>query len=85
MRYRVTIETRHWRDAAGDYVPRSFTVDAGNPHDARVAAVGQAFHQGLDARAIMATCEMPNEGPDLGQMFDMAYEDQCRDACGPGL
>lgn len=20
--------------------------------------------------------------PDLGQMFDMAYEDQCRDACG---
>ena len=20
--------------------------------------------------------------PDLGQMFDMAYEDSCRDACG---
>ena len=20
--------------------------------------------------------------PDLGRMFDMAYEDQCRDACG---
>ena len=20
--------------------------------------------------------------PNLGQMFDMAYEDQCRDACG---
>lgn len=26
--------------------------------------------------------EMVSEEPDLGQMFDMAYEDQCRDACG---
>lgn len=23
--------------------------------------------------------------PDLAQRFDMDYEDQCRDACGPGL
>jgi hypothetical protein len=25
---------------------------------------------------------LPAAEPDLGQMFDMAYEDQCRDACG---
>lgn len=30
----------------------------------------------------------PVEGPDLGQMFDMAYEDQCAEAAGvpwPGM
>ena len=23
--------------------------------------------------------------PDMARIFDMAFEDQCRDACGPGL
>lgn len=26
--------------------------------------------------------DMAPAEPDLAQMFDMAYEDQCRDACG---
>ena len=29
----------------------------------------------------VVTITMASE-PDLGQMFDLAYEDQCRDACG---
>ena len=43
-------------------------------------------HVYYDARiktlpALIAAYERDSE-PDLGQMFDMAYEDQCRDACG---
>ena len=27
-------------------------------------------------------CTHKHDGVDLGRMFDMAYEDQCRDICG---
>lgn len=30
-------------------------------------------------------CSGKAREPDLARMVDMAYEDSCRDACGPGL
>lgn len=50
---------------------------------------GASIEYDRGARRVTAcpACKKPaaDAGPDLAQMFDMAYEDQCRDACGPGL
>lgn len=32
--------------------------------------------------AVHAECTTKQSEPDLGRMFDMAYEDQCAEACG---
>lgn len=52
---------------------------------------GAAIRKGDEIQFVKATrsvqCAKCTEQaePDLARMFDMAYEDQCADACGPGL
>ena len=50
----------------------------------RISKGAQIDYNRQTRTATHAECAKQSE-PDLAQMFDMAYEDQCAAMCGPGL
>ena len=48
----------------------------------RIAKGDPIDYSRVTRKAVHVQCAKNTEGPDLAQMFDMAYEDQCRDMCG---